>query len=357
MNILTKYIFKESFYFFILSFIVFSTLFLFYSIFKVVSEFFGNIQALKFVELAMLFIPASFWITIPMSLLIASLMTLGRLASDSEIIALRANGVSSYQIAKPFILLTAILLIFDFYSINYLSPVCMYRIRKITTDLFIKKNSLILTAGKPIYIKGRKIMIGKIEDKNIFNITMVDNNKDMITAKSGFIEIKDDTVTLILYNGTVESAAGKEFIEYNKIYFGKIYKTFSLDSGLNKNFLFKSPREMSFMELREKLKKENKITNSILFEMYSKISLPFACISFIFIALPLGLTAKKTGKAIGFTWGLLAIFCYYAIYATVNALSLKTANPNTIKYLVWLPNIVMISAGLFLLRFHTLKKI
>ena len=355
MKIITRYIFKESLNTFLMSFFVFSILFLFGNIYKIISKFTGTVETSKLIKLMLFFIPASFQLTIPICLLISTLMCLGRLASDSEIIAMRASGVSTSIIITPFIILASIMMIFSFYSANYLSPDFLYRARRLSQDIIAKKSTLTIKAGQTLTIKGKKITVGKIDGFRMYDIIMIDDNKDMITAKSGEFHRDGDTITLILNNGSIDKTVDKNFVNYDKTTFGKITKSFYIESGIEKKLFEKRDEELSFFALARKLSTEKK--QSTYFEFHSKIALPAACLIFLFISLPIGMTAGKTGKAIGFTWGLLSIFIYYILFAAAKTASLKTNDFDMIKYIIWLPNAATVLTGSLLFKFYTLKKI
>jgi lipopolysaccharide export system permease protein len=60
-----------------------------------------GVPALEILQLFSYLLPAFLEVTVPMALLLACLMAYGRLSSDSEIVALRASGLSLYQISAP----------------------------------------------------------------------------------------------------------------------------------------------------------------------------------------------------------------------------------------------------------------
>ncbi|HON57859.1 MAG TPA: LptF/LptG family permease, partial [bacterium] len=171
MKIITRYILKELFFFFILAFVIFSTLFMLTNVYKVINNLLGqNISTFTIIKIFMLYIPASFQLTIPMSIMIAILMSLGRLAADSEIIVLRACGVSIKQISKPVWIFAILMTIFNFYSINYLSPMSLYKARKTIQKILENTDTLTLSEKKTININTKKITIEKIDNNHLTNI-------------------------------------------------------------------------------------------------------------------------------------------------------------------------------------------
>ena len=74
-------------------------------------------RGVPFEQILLLFsyiLPAFLEVTVPMALLLGVILGVGRLSSDSEIIALRASGVSLYQIAKPILALALVVWVGSF---------------------------------------------------------------------------------------------------------------------------------------------------------------------------------------------------------------------------------------------------
>jgi lipopolysaccharide export system permease protein len=67
-------------------------------------------------------VPAMLGLTIPMALLIAALIGLGRLASDREIVVLMACGVSPFRLLRPVLIFSAIATLATAYVLIELIP-------------------------------------------------------------------------------------------------------------------------------------------------------------------------------------------------------------------------------------------
>ncbi len=84
-------------------------------------------------------------------------------------------------------------------------------------------------------------------------------------------------------------------------------------------------------------------------EYYQKFAIPFASLPFVFLAFPLGLMAKRSGRAVGFFIGLLLTTFYWSLLVLGRSLGLRTdASP----FLVMIaPEIVLLVIGVgFYLR-------
>ena len=85
-----------------------------------------------------------------------------------------------------------------------------------------------------------------------------------------------------------------------------------------------------------------------LIEFHKKFSIPAACFAFVVFGFPVGLYAKRSGRAIGFGIGLFVSFLYWA--SIFGGQTLGVQHPQLPASLaMWLPNILVILAGLWLL--------
>src|SRR4030066_434249 len=99
------YILKEVFPIFLIGLMIFTFILLMDKILKLIELIVSRGVNLSQILMLLLFISPSFLIfTIPMSVLLAILLAFGRLSTDSEITALKASGISLYQLFLPVII-------------------------------------------------------------------------------------------------------------------------------------------------------------------------------------------------------------------------------------------------------------
>jgi lipopolysaccharide export system permease protein len=78
-------------------------------------------------------------------------------------------------------------------------------------------------------------------------------------------------------------------------------------------------------------------------EYYQKFAIPFACIPFVVLAFPLGLSAKRSGRAVGFFIGLLLTTFYWSLLVLGRSLGLRTSASPFLVMIV--PDLVLLSIG------------
>jgi lipopolysaccharide export LptBFGC system permease protein LptF len=85
--------------------------------------------------------------------------------------------------------------------------------------------------------------------------------------------------------------------------------------------------------------------NSFAVEIHKKFSIPFACIIFVLVGMPLGMRARKSGLTIGFA--SIGFFVFYYIFLLGGEqLADRRLLPPGIA--IWMPNIVLGALGILL---------
>ena len=113
----------------------------------------------------------------------------------------------------------------------------------------------------------------------------------------------------------------------------------------------KKPEELTIKELREQIKilRDRFVnTKKIETELYQRFTIPFASFIFALVGLPLGLQPQRTGSSRGFAVSIIIIFIYYVFMTMGGAVAQSGVLPAALA--VWLPNIVGLIAGVFLMR-------
>ena len=145
MNTLNKYLFKQSLIPFLLSVAVITTVLFLQFLIRAVDRFLGKgldiITIFEYLYLNLAWIIA---LSVPMSLLISSVMTFGRMAQQNEITALKSAGVNLFNIIKPALWFGTFVAIFLCLFNNFILPEMNYNARLLARDIYQKKPTRIL---------------------------------------------------------------------------------------------------------------------------------------------------------------------------------------------------------------------
>jgi lipopolysaccharide export system permease protein len=106
------------------------------------------------------------------------------------------------------------------------------------------------------------------------------------------------------------------------------------------NFYSAYLREYDF--IRE-MRQDRAIQNYWL-EYYKKFSIPFGAFFFVFLAVPLGFLAKRSGQTVGFMFGILISLIYWVLLISGQTLGVRLGYSPF--WSMWLPNILAGVIGL-----------
>lgn len=294
--------------------------------------------------------------TLPISCLTAVLLSLGRLSSDNEIIAIRASGINLFTLVLPLlivgIILSLILVVFN----DRVIPYAHYASRKTLVEVGIKNPTAALEPGVFINSFQKYILfIYRIEGNKLFNVRIYEPQEDKptrtIVAKRGeFIAIPEKSmVKLKLMEGTSDEPDPKNPTSFYKLNFKTYFMTLNLSQAGNRQEIRKKPKDMSITELSDeikRLKSEGIDATPLITEINEKLSLAFSCFIFILLGSSLAIITRRREKAINFAMAFLVAGVYYILLIGSEALGLQGyINPSIA---MWIPNIILGTIGLIL---------
>jgi lipopolysaccharide export system permease protein len=132
-------------------------------------------------------------LALPLSVLLASIMTFGSLGEKKELLALKASGISLFKIMKPLMVVIFFIALFAFYFTNSLWPVANFKMRVLLRDIQNTKVALVLKPG--VFFKSDlfSIRIGeKSNDGREFNDVLIYDHSNMTKQSLGSWSYKKD---------------------------------------------------------------------------------------------------------------------------------------------------------------------
>ena len=132
-------------------------------------------------------------LALPLSVLLASIMTFGSLGETKELLALKASGISLFKIMKPLMVLMLFVSLFAFYFTNSLWPVANFKMRVLIKDIQKTKVALILQPG--VFFKSDlfSIRVGeKSKNGNEFKDVLIYDKSNMVKQNLGAWSYKVD---------------------------------------------------------------------------------------------------------------------------------------------------------------------
>ena len=353
------YILKEILPVFVIGLMVFTFILLMDKILKLIELIVARGVSLSQIVMLLLFISPSFLIfTIPMAVLLGTLITFGRLSGDSEITAFKASGMSLYQLFFPIAifsigayLLTALLV---FYGLPWGTmgfKTTLYKIAQTKADIEIKERVFNdIFDGLVVYVDKVPIQGKRMEGILIYD-ERDQGNINTIFAKEGFLSSNPTSqeVVLRLFDGDIHRFDPKSNV-YQKIKFDAYDLRLELAKALSAMGKKLKDYEMSIDDIKEKIDKKRKIgedTTPQKVELHKRYAIPFACIVFGLIGVPLGIQPRRSGRSYGFVFSILIILAYYISLTASQILALRHTIPTFLAG--WAPNLLFGALGIYLL--------
>ena len=246
MNLVQKYVIKEIFPFFIIGNLFFMFLLLMEKMVTLAELFFSkNVPITILIETIIYLLPSIFFMTIPLSGLLATLIAFNRLSADSELIAMKSVGASNTSLIKPLIILGIIAgllnLSMGLYFVEKGSTLAYNNLNKIIEHISIKDIKPNEMYNK---IPGISIYAGKkINDTTFEDMVLIQkNNNSIINSKNATITPTDNkSMEMIFHNGSYTMENQKK--EITSMGFSSMTLNFPLNMNIAK--AVNSPMTMS----------------------------------------------------------------------------------------------------------------
>jgi len=342
--------------------------------------------------------------TVPIAILMGTIMAIGALNNDSEIIAMRAGGINFYQIFKPFLVIglllagffiwfNATILPYSFKNMEILKkkisradPISILNAGRFTVldktkDLeriiyFEKENKdkksknyrklENIQIRETVKIKGifklNKLIIAKtaerikkkrenyyikalrLENGYIFNHDFANNSLQKFDFRHGTFDINLFSEKQQLEKITIDTipAFTSTEIRTKLVILENKIKSLTIKPSAKTSKSLVQANLLSKKKLKKKEKKYN-------LELFKRFASSFSALAFFIIAFPLGITNARSGKGLGLGLSVVIFFIYYILYLSAEALVLYL-NVLTPLIAAWLPIIVIASLGFLI--FH-----
>ncbi|MBN1541533.1 LptF/LptG family permease [candidate division KSB1 bacterium] len=171
-------------------------------------------------------------LSVPMSVLVATLMAFGRLAGDNEITALKSGGVSILQLLTPILLASALLSLGLIFFNNHILPDFNHRARLLAMDIARKRPTISIEAGVFFHgLKDYSLLVQEIQETPdtsfVKSIFIEDNSKPgsvtTIVADSGkiYFDRTRGLLFFILFHGQIHELDLVKMEDYRILSFPK----------------------------------------------------------------------------------------------------------------------------------------
>jgi lipopolysaccharide export system permease protein len=411
---LFKYIVGETLFSFTVCFCFFFFVFFVNQLLVVAQDMLSKkVPIPQVIQLILYAIPVIIATSAPFATLVGTLVTIGRLTSDNEILVMLSSGLSYRMIFVPALTVGIFISILSFIANDILMPAGRVQYLRLYRRILASTPALELSAHSVKRFKDTVIVTGGVSGNAIDDVFILDKTSDgerrVIMAKNA--ELRDagrEGLSLDLNRAFIQSSkeiarydydyASSEFLRYwvpqedmiqavssitpsemssrdvnreiknkqqqlqkrlNERYNRILSNALALENSLRKGSQNEAwnRRANNLANFSQEIRTAAAITRdrsllSYMVEFYKKFSIPFGAFSFMFLAVPIGLMMKKSGQAMGFICGLSITFIYWFMIIGGQTMALRLNYPPF--WCIWLPNVLAVTIGIILsiLRFR-----
>jgi LPS export ABC transporter permease LptG/LPS export ABC transporter permease LptF len=316
------------------------------------SSTFSNVM-----EILLFTLPNTFKVTIPMAVLVGVLLGLSRLASDSEIIAMRASGLG----IGYFVRVSSIVAIFGTLvglgNSIYVAPRANQAILEMQQELETSQASYEIQRGVfyedfkniVLYVQDVRAGTGASNWRQVFMADVTDPSNPQITTAASATVVNDSTQELLmrLRNGSRHETVAGQPLQYNISKFDTTDLPLALSQqspvqlGRMDTSIFALPMDTLIERTHGPDPKRFQI------ELNNRFSYPAACLVLMLVGVPLGVASRRGGKSSAWVFTIALVVVYYSLSLIGTALGRQDKIP--VFLAIWLANILFATAGAFLL--------
>ena len=363
-HILIKYLFKDLFLYFLVSFFFFFMVFFVNQILLVVEELLAKSAPIADVMRIMVYsLPFIIAQSAPFATLVGFLMSLGGMMTSNEILIFRAAGFSFFRIFVPVALLGICISIGSFFVNDYLLPLGQIKYNQLMRKIVNSTPSIELESNSVKHLDTANIVIGNVDGNKVSDVVIIDSKNDedrlIVAGESVLVGAKEEGVLMQfdMNDSTILTLKAD-----NKKNYDILHSKRTVMNVFDSTFLgtwAQSPREMTTYDLTKRLnqmKSQASQDESLIrkinlwgMEWHKKFAIPFGSIFFALLAFSMAfLFGKNNGQMIGLFLGIVICVLYWAVQI-VGQLLVTKVGLNAF-WCIWTPNILI---GLFGLIFLT----
>lgn len=304
-------------------------------------------------------LPFSLMFTIPWGFLSAVLLVFGRMSSDNEITSLRVAGISLFRLALPVFIIGAVLSLGCLWINVNVVPLAKASLTELLYEQVRRDPRQLLDPGiVQSRFKDQKVFVEDRDGDTLkgFHLYLVSNSeKDTPPRTEAYVHAgrvslivdeKEKQLRLKLIDTFIESK--KEDGPPELVFAGQM-EPWLFDFGDDRKKKNRSSA-MTNSEIRRHINDNPDLPDakkvSFRAEITKRFSFSMACLSFAFIAVPLGLKSRRKDTSGGLIISLLIGTAYFLF--TVLADKFDTDAGAT--FALWAPNVFCVLLGLWLFR-------
>lgn len=281
-----------------------------------------GLSVADFLYLTGLLLPSLLLIIMPVSLFVAVMFTYHKLSSDSELVVMKAAGISPLQLARPALIMGVVVTMLCYGLSLYLMPATKRQFKDMQT--FLRDNYTSVLLQEEVFnspVDGLTVFIRNRDDKNILHGVLVHDNR-----------IPDQPVTMLAEEARlVQTPGGPRFYLTNgmrqEVRDGRIswldFDSYNLDISLYTGSPMQRRRSMEELfpsELLQAAKEEPDFRKKYLAEFHQRLSWPLYALGLSLFGASMLLFGEFSRRS---SWKRLTVSACVAAGVTIGAIGIS----------------------------------
>ena len=294
--------------------------------------------------------------TLPISVLVATLVTFGIFSKNNEVTAFKSSGMSLYRAALPIVGISIALSGLAYLQLDYVLPYSNQRVEELRNKIKAKRTPSSMAAPHQQKLwflgKGRYLINFLAYDRDEKELSQVQvfelhPTKFRLTRRIYADHARWDGVGWVFSNGWMRSFGDNGTSTYApitrplRLYYSERPEDFATEA--------RAPDQMTFAELRryiETIRKSGYAAEELTVKLYTKTSWPFISVVMALIALPFAFRIGKRGALYGVGVGLILGIVYWMVFAVFTKFGEVGNLPAMLS--AWSANILFAIAAIYL---------
>jgi len=322
-----------------------------------------NLGALDILRLFVYLSPFFMLLLTPIACMLSVFLTFLRMAADRELTALKASGVSLYQLLPAPIVFCSLCTLFSLYVSLFGVSWGMEQFKLSLMEFARTKTKLSLQAG--------------VFNQEFPGLTIYAQQVDLDSGDIRFVFVQDKTskgftTTVVAPQGSVTTDSAKEQIrvefkngkifrregeKLDVLHFGTYLVRLPLGNMLRKmGFERVSPKELSFQRLLEFDRDEKLLLDTfdqdrarkVKVEIQKRLALPLACLVLGLFSVPIACVFRALKQQHGLVLALGVFLVYFSMLSVAESMGESRLVPPAIG--IWIPNVLFSAMGFVFLR-------
>ena len=382
MKIIERYVFGSFLSSFVLAFLVLSFVLTIGLLVQIIGYIMDGVPMTLVGEFCMVSLPETLQWSMPLALLVSSILVFSRMSADSEILAIRACGISLLTVMKWPVLFALLCTCLGFWVNNEIVPRGHEVRRTLKTKVSVGTGLSVLEPGRVIDdFPNVKLYFDRKEGNWLYDLVVLDYSNPafdrMITADKALVVQDGADVNLELYHMTVDP------VDENHRTMARANRfVYTMKDVIRNTPYTKRPKDFRFLEMLAQIRelgngrrlqphavspealKDAKTRRSIerlrdeiprqvsvhKVELSKRFVFAMASLCFVLIGIPLGIRSQRKESTVGMAISLAVSLGYYVV--VILMLSCEEYYVVHPEILIWIPVLTCFALAAWLTRKH-----